>query len=123
MINWQEKLKDKNVKVVGYASKEVDWIYEPEHDKWFNCIDEMEDWYKDNSFEMPKYAFGSELTPFYLHLDDIIENELEEYDEGISDRLSGMEELRQSIKVFNEANKGTGSYNVDYGIVVKLFEM
>lgn len=123
MINWEEKLKYGDIKVVGYAEKGVDWIYEPEHDKWFTCIDEMEDWFEENGFKMPKYAFGSELTPFYLNLDRIIENEAEDYDEDVIDRLSGVAELRQAIEEFNEANKCTGSYSVDYGIVVKLFEM
>ncbi|MGL5084112.1 MAG: hypothetical protein ACRC68_00035 [Clostridium sp.] len=123
MINWEEKLKAGDVKVVGYTEKGVDWIYEPEHDKWFTCIDEMEDWFEENGFKMPKYAFGSELTPFYLNLDSIIESEAEDYDEDVIYRLSGVAELRQAIEEFNEANKCTGSYSVDYGIVVKLFEM
>jgi len=123
MVNWEEKLKDKHVKVIGYATEGLDWIYEPEYDNWFNCIDEMEDWFESRDLELPKYAYGSYFMPFSLDIDNIIENEAEEYDDEITDRLDGVAELREAIEEFNKVNSRNGSYQVDYWTVVKLFEM
>ena len=109
MVNWEEKLKDKNVNVIGYATEGLDYIYEPEHDNWFDCIDELEDWFNHRGLEVPEYAYG--------------EDEAQAYDEEIIDRLDGLEELRKAIEKFNKINNGNGTYQVEYGTVVKLFEM
>ena len=123
MVNWEEKLKDKNVKVIGYATEGLDYIYEPEHDNWFDCIDELEDWFNHRGLEVPEYAYGSYFMPFSLDIDNIIEDEAQAYDEEIIDRLDGLEELRKAIEKFNKINNGNGTYQVEYGTVVKLFEM
>ena len=122
-VNWEEKLKDKNVKVIGYATEGLDYIYEPEHDNWFDCIDELEDWFNHRGLEVPEYAYGSYFMPFSLDIDNIIEDEAQAYDEEIIDRLDGLEELRKAIEKFNKINNGNGTYQVEYGTVVKLFEM
>ena len=123
MVNWEEKLKDKNVKVIGYATEGLDYIYEPEHDNWFDCIDELEDWFNHRGLEVPEYAYGSYFMPFSLDIDNIIEDEAQAYDEEIIDRLDGLEELRKAIEKFNKINNGNGTYQVEYGTVVKLLEM
>ena len=123
MVNWEEKLKDKNVNVIGYATEGLDYIYEPEHDNWFDCIDELEDWFNHRGLEVPEYAYGSYFMPFSLDIDNIIEDEAQAYDEEIIDRLEGLEELRKAIEKFNKINNGNGTYQVEYGTVVKLFEM
>lgn len=106
MVNWEEKLKDKNVKVIGYATEGLDYIYEPEHDNWFDCIDELEDWFNHRGLEVPEYAYGSYFMPFSLDIDNIIEDEAQAYDEEIIDRLDGLEELRKAIEKFNKINNG-----------------
>ena len=123
MVNWEEKLKDKNVKVIGYATDGLDYIYEPEHDNWFDSIDDLEDWFELQGLEVPKYAYGSYFMSFSLDIDNIIEDKSEEHHEDVISSLDGMAELREAIEEFNNANKKNGTYQVDYWTVVKLFEM
>lgn len=122
-VNWENKLSDKNVKVIGYATDGLDYVYEPEYDNWFDCIDELEDWFELKVLEIPKYAYGTYFLPFSLDVDNIIENNIDEYDDEIIERLDGVTELREAIEEFNKANNRNGTYQVDYWIVVKLFEM
>ena len=122
-VNWENKLSDKNVKVIGYATDGLDYVYEPEYDNWFDCIDELEDWFELKGLEIPKYAYGTYFLPFSLDVDNIIENNIDEYDDEIIEILDGVTELREAIEEFNKANNRNGTYQVDYWTVVKLFEM
>ena len=104
MVNWEEKLKDKNIKVIGYATEGLDWIYEPEYMNWFNCIDEMEDWFESRDLDLPKYAYGTYFEPVALDLDHILEDVCEEHAEDTRYMLEGVSELKEAIEEFNKAN-------------------
>lgn len=121
MINWEEKLKEKDIKVIDYMNEDLDCIYDEEHEAYFRCIDTMEDWFSMRNLSMPKYAFGTKLEPVNLNLDYILENVCEDHAEGIEDMLKGVPELRAAIEEFNKANLNVGSYYPDYKIIVKLY--
>lgn len=121
MINLEEKLKEKGVKVIDYMDKDIDYIFDDDQEKYFDCIDTMEDWYSMKGLEMPKYAYGTYLQSVSLDLDCILENACDDHAEGVDDNLNGISELREAIEKFNKVNRGVGSYYPDYKIVVKLF--
>lgn len=121
MINWEDKIKEKDVKVINYMDEDLDYIYDSETEEYFGCIDTMEDWYSMKGLEMPKYAYGTYLEPVSLDLDCILENACDDHAEGVDDNLNGISELREAIEQFNKDNRGVGSYYPDYKTVVKLF--
>lgn len=121
MINWEEKLTEKNIKVIDYMNKDLNYIYDDETEMYFSCIDTMEDYYESKRLEMPKYAYGTYFEPVKLDLDCILESVCEEHAEGVEDMLEGFSELREAIEKFNDINKGVGSYNPSYKTIVKLF--
>lgn len=117
----EERTKLSHVTVVDYIDYDEEFIYDDESDKYFSCIDTMEDYYKDNNLEMPKYAYGCKLINFSLNLDNILEIESDEFDDDILDRLDGVEELSDAIDKFNKKNISSGSYFEDLNTIVKLF--
>lgn len=121
MINWEEKLKEKGIKVINYMEEGLEYIYDDEHEEYFSCIDTMEDWFSIRNLPIPKYAFGTKLEPVNLDLDCILENACEDHAEGVEDMLEGVSELRAAIDKFNKDNLDVGSYYPDYKTVVKLF--
>lgn len=121
MIDWEEKLKEKDIKVIDYMDKDLVYIYDDKTEEYFGCIDTMEDWYSMNGLEMPKYAYGTYLEPVSLDVDWILEYACEEHAEGVEDMLDGISELREAIEQFNKDNRKVGTYFPDYKTVVKLF--
>ena len=121
MVNWEEKLKEKDVKIIDYMTEGLVYIYDEESGEYFSCIDTMEDWFSIKKLPMPKYAYGTYLDPVSLDLDCILENACEEHAEGVQDMLEGVSKLRKAIEEFNKDNLSVGSYNPDYKTIVKLF--
>lgn len=80
--------------------------------EWFNERYEEED---DCNPALPAYAWTCESTAFVkLSLDGIleeIEDDDDAYDDFSRNSLSGVKELGDAIKVFNEANKEIVSYH------------
>lgn len=121
IINWEEKLKDKNIKVVDFEDSNLFYIYSPETDKFYVCIEDLIYDCIHKGISTPKYAYGTDLFPFQLKLDSILNDEAHDHHEDILDNLDGVEELIKAIDEFNNANKRTGSYEPDYNTIVKLF--
>lgn len=116
-----EILNDKHVKVVNYKEYGVDYLFDEQSDEYYSCIDTMEDYYKDNNLEMPKYAYGCYFEPIFLDVDCILENACEEHHEDMINCIDGYGELKQAIEEFNKINKTNGSYFIDYKTIVELF--
>ena len=123
MTNIEARIKNCKhiVKVVDYKNYDEPYIYDNESGEYFSCVDTMEDYYKDNNLEMPKYAYGVYFEPVKLDLDYILENACEEHHEDALYSLDCVGELREAIDKFNEDNKGNGSYFEDINTIVKLF--
>lgn len=121
MINWEEKLKEKNIKVIDYMDKDLQYVYDDETETYFSCIDTMEDYYERSGLKMPKYAYGTYFESVKLDLDYILESACEEHAEDVVYDLYGVSELREAIEKFNDINKGVGSYYPSYKTIVKLF--
>lgn len=123
MTNIEARIKNCKhiVKVVDYKTYDEPYIYDNESGEYFSCVDTMEDYYKDNNLEMPKYAYGVYFEPVKLDLDYILENACEEHHEDALYSLDCVGELKQAIDKFNEGNKGNGSYFEDINTIVKLF--
>ena len=123
MTKIEERIKNFKhiVKVVNYIDYDEDYIYDNETDKYFSCVDVMDDYYKDNNLVMPKYAYGVYFVPIKLDLDHILENACEEHHEDALYSLDCVGELREAINKFNEDNKTNGSYFEDINTVVELF--
>lgn len=111
----------KTVKVINYREYEEPYLYDNETGEFFSCVDVMEDYYKDNNLQMPKYAYGVYFVPIQLDLDYILEDACEEHHEDALYSLDGVEELREAIDKFNEDNKMSGSYCYDINTIVELF--
>lgn len=121
MISWEEKIKEKSVKIIDYRAEGLEYIYDDDHTKYFNSIDEMEEWFWMKNLSMPKYAFGTVFEPVSLDLEYILESACEEHAESVIDMLNGVSELKDAIDKFNRDNLTVGSYYPDYKTVVKLF--
>lgn len=122
MTNIEARIKNvKNVKVINYREYEEPYLYDNETGEFFSCVDAMEDYYKDNNLQMPKYAYGVYFAPIRLDLDYILENACEEHHEDALYSLDCVEELREAIDKFNEDNKMNGSYFDDINTIVELF--
>lgn len=122
MSNIEERLKTcKNIKVINYRNYDEPYIYDDASQDYFSCVDAMEDWYKDNDLEMPRYAYGVYFVPIQLDLDYILENACEEHHEDTLYSLDCVEELREAIDKFNKDNETTGSYFDDINTIVELF--
>lgn len=111
----------KTVKVINYREYEEPYLYDNETGEFFSCVDVMEDYYKDNNLQMPKYAYGVYFVPIQLDLDYILEDACEEHHEDALYSLDGVGELREAIDKFNEDNKMSGSYFYDINTIVELF--
>lgn len=117
-----KRLNYPNVKVINYKDCKCEMIYDEATEEYFYDIGELQDYYDNNtdSLPYPQYVYGTYFEPVQLNLDYILENACEEHAEDIINCLNGVEELREAINRFNEANKKTGSYYEDFKTVVKL---
>lgn len=121
-MNIEERIRRDLINlIVDYKDYRMPYIYDEDTDKYFPCVDVMEDFYKDNNMNMPQYAYGCEFVKFELDLDNILDNASDDFDEDILDRLEGHNALNKAIEEFNKTNEDIGSYYVDYSTVVKLF--
>lgn len=68
----------------------------------------------ENQEDAPEFAYCCEKVPFVLNIDHALENEGENHHEEIHDSLRGLGDLYAAVKKFNDANKETVSYDVDY---------
>lgn len=68
----------------------------------------------------PEFAFCAFGKPFKLSLEGALESECEDMYEDAYTDLNGVKELQAAVDVFNEANKGVISYEVDYNRKVRL---
>lgn len=123
MTKIEERIKNFKhvVKVVNYIDYDEPYIYDNETGEYFSCFDAMEDWYKDNDLEIPKYAYGVYFVPIQLDLDYILESACEEHHEDALYSLDCVEELKEAIDKFNKDNRGNGSYFEDINTIVQLF--
>ena len=64
----------------------------------------LDDYCKDDS-SRPEFAFCCTSRPIALSVDDIIYSATEEAYEDASSDLSGVDELREAVTRFNEANR------------------
>lgn len=121
MSNILERLKDEHVKIINYKDYDIEYLFDLKSDEYYSCVDTMEDYYKDNNLEMPKYAYGCYFESVSLDVDDILESACEEHHEDMISFLDGYSELKEAIEEFNETNKTNGSYFIDYRTIVELF--
>lgn len=109
------------------AEKLTTWdgpVYSDGHgsnDGYFSDLAEFEDWIADGTDAYdepvirPAYVWACTSIPFcVLDIDHIIENACQEAFEDWSGHTDGYDELEAAIKIFNEANKGLISWQVDY---------
>lgn len=118
-INYRAKY-DKNVTIVNFKDYKNDFLYDEESDKYFSDINEMDDWYRINKWDMPKFAYGCKFYKFELNLEHVLESEADDHHEDILDCIDGVSELRLAIEKFNKDNEQNGSYSEDYMTIVEL---
>lgn len=121
MYTIEQRIKDEECKIVNYKDYKEEFLYDDNSDKYFRCIDSMQDWYKNQDLKMPKYAYGCYFEPVSLDLDGMLEQATEEHAEDMIDMLDGISELQEAIDKFNEVNKKTGTYYEDLRLVIELF--
>lgn len=110
-----------HLKIVNYVDYDEPYIYDVETNEYFNDVDAMDTYYKENKLEMPKYAYGVYFKSIELDLDCILEDACEEHHEDALYSLDCVEDLRKAINQFNEDNKGNGSYFEDTNTIIELF--
>lgn len=123
-MNIEERIKCGSYdRIINYRDYETDVLYDPETDKYFFDIDEMESYYKYNELEMPRYAYGCEFEPVQADAVWLLDCITDDHEEGIRDSIVGLEELEKAIDEFNQANEEAmvGSYYEDLGLIIELF--
>lgn len=117
----ENKLNKIGIETINYKNYEEAYLFDEKSDKYFTCIDTMEDYYKDNNLEMPRYAYGCSFEPVKLDTYDILEQATEEHAEDMMNMVDGVTELKEAIEKFNEVNKNNGSYFMDCNTIIELF--
>lgn len=89
---------------------------------YFDDIDSLEDYCKDNDVEMPKYIWGTYKKELSMDAESIVSNQLEEWYEDAFDSVDGNElSLLQAVLDDFCKNCGVGCcYEVDYKVCVVL---
>jgi len=85
-------------------------------DDYFATPDELAEYlddYCEDDSSRPEFAFCCTSRPIALSVDDIIYSATEEAYEDASGDLSGVDELREAVRLFNEANKALLTWDMD----------
>lgn len=123
-MNIEERIKCGSYdRIINYRDYEGEVLYDTETGEYFENIDEMKLYYKDEGKEIPKYAYGCEFIPVQADAGWILDCITDEHAEGVEDSIVGLYELEEAINEFNRANKEAmvGSYYEDLGSIIELF--
>ena len=110
-------------RIINYRDYETDVLYDPDTDEYYENIEVMELYYKDEGKEMPRYAYGCEFIPVQADAGWILDCISDDHAEGVRDSIVGIDKLEEAINEFNRANKEAmvGSYYEDLGLIIELF--
>lgn len=118
----EEKVEQKRYfKLIPYSQYEEECIFDEATDDYYPSIDELYEYYELIGEKAPKYVYGCYPIDMTIDFYDIIERELELFDEPecIECNLKGVAEFQEAIDKFNKLNPKLG-YEVAYGTIVDL---
>ena len=90
-----------------------------ERDYYAN-IDDMIEAIEDEEGELPEYVFVCDTVPLQLDFDRIIDDLVTDTFDDAEDQLSGLVELRNAVKAFNDKNTDVCCWRIDYSRAVKI---
>jgi len=96
------------------------WIYTDAvvgyQDGYFDSVESLREYCEDKEIPPPLFAWACTENHFVCATIDYITSQIADnaYEDFDSDDLRGLEELKKSIDVFNEANHSHISYEPDY---------
>ena len=121
-MNIKEKVEQKRYfKLIPYSEYETECIFDEVSDEYYSDIDELYEYYELIGEKAPKYVYGCYPIDMTIDYYDIIERELELFDEPecIECNLKGVAEFQEAIDKFNKLNPKLG-YEVGYNTIVDL---
>lgn len=89
---------------------------------YFDNIDSLEDYCKDNDIDIPKFIWGTSKKELSIDAYDVVDRALEEWYEDAIDRVDDkeLEKLQAALDDFCK-NCGVGDcYEVDYKVCIEL---
>lgn len=118
-------LNNPNLRVINYKDYSGKFIYDDCTKKFFKDLKKLKKYYKDQHLAfLPQYVYGTCLKSVKLDLDYMLTVTYEDCTDDvinfIEDGLNGVEELKEAVNRFNEANKEVRNYWVDLNTIVKL---
>lgn len=117
-----EKNRFQKANKINIKNYQDNFIYDIKTEKYFQDIDDMEEYYEDEEMKLPDYVYGCIGIEFSLDMYGIVENELlDNHFEDAFDYVD-MESLKKLQKIVDEWTKSQGivSYEVDYNLAILL---
>ena len=118
----EERVEQKRYfKLIPYSQYEEECIFDEATDDYYPSIDELYEYYELIGEKAPKYVYGCYPIDMAIDYYDIIERELELFDEPecIVCNLKGVAEFQEAIDKFNKLNPKLG-YEVSYNTIIDL---
>jgi hypothetical protein len=96
-------------------------VYDDSRDKYYESIEELAEWYEDESEDdRPEFIFPCKEVSFKgLDADDILMNATEDLFEDAYDHLKGVDLFRSAVERFNEA-QDLKTWSPDFSRKIKL---
>lgn len=116
MINIEDRINDRGVKVIDYKDYKGKFLYDDKLDEFFENLEEVRKRYKIQ----PQYMYGTYYRSIKINLYNLLEYVCEDLAEGTIDCLIGVEELQEAVDKFNKLNEENGTYYEDNHVIVRL---
>lgn len=117
-----EKTRFQKAKKINIEDYEQNFIYDIETDRYFQDIDDLEEYYEAENMELPDYVYGCIAIEFSLDMYSIVSDELN--DNHFEDAIDciDMKSLESLQKMVDEWTKSQGirSYERDYSLALLL---
>lgn len=96
-------------------------IYDVSTDRYFEDLDDLENYYEDEELKLPEYVYGTSRSTIDLDVDDIIESGCDDLYEDAHENLAGVEGLYKAVEEFNKRNETiSATYYLSYKVAVIL---
>lgn len=117
-----EKSRFEKAKKINIKDYQDNFIYDINTERYFQDIDDLEEYYEDEEMELPDYVYGCVAIEFNLDMYGIVQDELlDNHFEDAYDFVD-MDSLNNLQKIVDEWTKAQGivSYEKDYNLAILL---
>ncbi|MFS7259438.1 hypothetical protein CKN82_11260 [Carnobacterium divergens] len=84
-IKCEEKVRFENGNKIDLVDYQEEWLHW--EDRFFEGIEELEEYCQSENIEIPKYVYACEIVKFGMDILSSVEAACDEYDEDMFDRL------------------------------------